>query len=111
MKSADIGLSILHPIKNYVTCLSTKAYEYMFCGIAMVLSDFPLWKEIFNQCALFVNPYDPRDIADKIKYLLDNPEAARRLGAKGRELVTTEYNWNAEGKKLTEFYAKILKEK
>jgi glycosyltransferase involved in cell wall biosynthesis len=108
MKAAYIGVSILYPIKNYLTSLPVKAYEYMFCGLAMVMSDFPLWKEMFGRCALFANPYAPKDIADRIKYLLDNPEETKKLGAIGKELVIREYNWRTEGEKITCFYTKIL---
>jgi glycosyltransferase involved in cell wall biosynthesis len=108
IKRANIGVCILYPVKNYLTSMPIKAYEYMACSLPMVMSDFLLWKEMFGRCALFVNPYTPNDIADKIRYLLDNPEETKKLGAIGKELVIREYNWRTEGKKLTCLYTKIL---
>jgi glycosyltransferase involved in cell wall biosynthesis len=107
MKAADIGIAILYPIKNHLTSLPTKAYEYMFCGLAMVMSDFPLWKEVFGQCSLFVDPYDPKDIADKINYLLNNTEQAKNMGEIGKKLVAEKYNWEAESKKLLNIYEEL----
>jgi glycosyltransferase involved in cell wall biosynthesis len=107
MKAAYIGVSILYPTKNYLTSLPVKAYEYMFCGLAMVMSDFPLWKEMFGQCALFVNPYAPNDIADRIFFLLDHPNQAKQMGQIGRQLVEEKYNWETESKKLIALYEKL----
>jgi len=82
MKVADIGISMLFPIKNYLTSLPIKVFEYMTCSLPVVMSDFPYWKKMFGECALFVNPCDPKDIAEKILYLLDNPKEAKQKGQK-----------------------------
>ena len=107
-KVADIGISILHPTKNYITSLPIKAFEYMACSLPTVMSNFPYWQEIFGECALFVNPYDAEDIAEKILHLLDNSNEAKKLGDKGRELIEEEYNWEAEQGKLLDIYKKVL---
>jgi glycosyltransferase involved in cell wall biosynthesis len=109
MKAADIGISVLYPIKNYLTSLPIKAYEYMACSLPIVMSDFIYWKEIFGECALFTDPYNPKDIADKILYLLDNSDKAKQLGDKGMQLTKEKYNWETESKKLVELYEKLLK--
>lgn len=108
MKNADFGISILYPIENYLTSLPIKAFEYMACGLPMVMSDFQYWQEIFGACSVFADPTNPDDIATKIKYLIDNPEEARRLGSLGKELVTTKYNWETESQKLLDLYRGLL---
>lgn len=108
IKVADIGVSILYPIENYITSLPVKAFEYMACSLPMVMSDFPYWQETFEKCALFADPYNPKDIADKILYLLDNPDEAKRLGDKGRQLTEEKYNWEAESKKLVGLYEELF---
>lgn len=108
IKVADIGISMLYPVKNYVTSLPVKAFEYMACSLPMVMSNFPYWKEIFGECALFVNPYNPKEIAEKILYLLDNSDKAKRLGNNGRRLVEEKYSWEAEQRRLLDIYKKVL---
>jgi glycosyltransferase involved in cell wall biosynthesis len=103
-KRADIGISILYSIKNYVTSLPIKAYEYMACALPMVMSNFPYWQETFGECTLFADPYNPKDIADKILYLLDNPDKAKQLGDRGRQLIIEKYTWEVESIKLVELY-------
>jgi len=108
MKVADIGISILYPVKNYVTSLPVKAFEYMACSLPMVMSNFPYWEEIFGECALFANPYDPKEIAETIMKLLSEEDLRRKIGKKGRELIQNEYSWEREQKKLLDFYNKVI---
>jgi len=108
IKVADIGISMLYPVKNYVTGLPVKAFEYMACSLPMVMSNFPYWKEIFGECALFADPYNPKEIAEKILYLLDNSDKAKRLGNNGRKLVEKKYSWEAEQRRLLDIYERVL---
>ena len=104
MKIADIGLCLLHPIKNYITGLPVKAFEYMACSMPIIMSDFYYRQKIFGKCALFAKPYNPKDIADKILYLLDNPDIIKKMRKEGRKLVTDKYSWEMESKKLLDIY-------
>ena len=107
MKVASIGVAILCPVKNYLTSLPVKNFEYMTCKLPMVISNFPYWKEIFKECALFANPEDPEDIADKINYLLENRHLMRKLSESGRQLIESKYSWEMESMKLVKLYKEI----
>lgn len=53
-----------------------------------------------------------RDIlADKICWLLDNPDEARRIGEAGYRKVQTEYSWEAIVTKVEKFYRKLIERK
>lgn len=108
IKTADIGISVLYPIENYITSLPIKAFEYMACSLPMVISNFPYWEEIFGKYTLFVNPYDPEDTAKKVLFLLDNPDKAKQLGNRGRELIEKEYSWEVEKRRLLDIYSRTL---
>jgi glycosyltransferase involved in cell wall biosynthesis len=108
IKTADVGLVDFFPLPNQERAMPNKPFEYMACSLPMVMSNFPYWQEIFGECALFVNPYDAEDIAEKILHLLDNSNEAKKLGDKGRELIEEEYNWEAEQGKLLDIYKKVL---
>jgi glycosyltransferase involved in cell wall biosynthesis len=107
LKISKVGISILYPVKNYLTSLPVKTFEYMAYSLPIVMSNFPYWKKIFKEYALFTNHYDPKDIAEKILYLLDNPDEAKELGKKGRKLIEEKYSWEAESKKLLEMYSNL----
>ena len=107
MKRADIGISVLYPIENYLTSLPVKVFEYMACSLPMIISDFPAWRKVFNECAIFVDPLDSHDIADKIIYILENYDSIGKIVSKGTELVINEYNWDIESRKLTSIYEEV----
>lgn len=105
-----IGLALLHPIPNYVDALPTKLFEYMMLGIPAIVSDVPLWKDIveINHCGIAVNPFNLREIAAAIEYILSHPEEARIMGDNGRRAVIEKYNWEKEGEKLLVLYQRLL---
>lgn len=65
MKKADIGIVNFLPAPNHNTTQPNKPFEYMTCSLPMVMSDFEYWRRLFSDCALFANPENPKDIAEK----------------------------------------------
>ena len=100
------GLVTLHPTVNYVESLPVKMFEYMSAGIAVIASDFTLWREIVegNECGICIDPTDPEAIAGAIDYMVEHPEEARRMGANGRKAVEARYNWTREEAMLLGLY-------
>ena len=72
--------------------------------------DFPYWKDIFGDFALFADPNNPEDIAQPILFLMEHKGRAVELVEKERELVETRYNWENESKKLIKLYQRISNE-
>ncbi|MFH1562470.1 MAG: glycosyltransferase family 4 protein [Nitrospirota bacterium] len=103
---ADIGIVCLHPVINYLTALPVKLFEYMACGLPVIASNFPLWKEIVegNNCGVCVNPLNPREIAKAVEYLIDHPDEAKRMGENGRKAVEERYNWELMEERLIKLY-------
>lgn len=100
------GLVTLHPTPSYQRSLPVKMFEYMAAGIAVIASDFPLWREIMegSDCGICVDPLSPDQIASAIDRLVNAPDEARRLGANGRKAVEEIYNWKREEQKLLGLY-------
>jgi glycosyltransferase involved in cell wall biosynthesis len=108
LKVSDLTIAMLYPIKNYLTSLPVKAFEYMAMEKPMILSDFPYWKEIFGKCAVFANPYNPTDIAEKIQTLLNDKSLRKELGENGRRAVVEKYSWESEEQRLLDLYNRVL---
>lgn len=104
MKIVNIGISILYPLENHLKSLPVKHYEYMTCSLPIIISNFSYWKDIFKGCALFADPYNPKDIAQKILFLLENKNVMKKMGKNGRKLIIEKYNWEEETKRLLEMY-------
>jgi glycosyltransferase involved in cell wall biosynthesis len=107
VKKADIGLINFYHMRNHLTSLPSKLFSYMACSLPMVVSNFDYWQKLFGECALFADPYNPEDIANKILYLLDNPDVMKKMGIRGRKLIEEKYSWESESKKLLDMYKKL----
>jgi len=106
LSASLVGLVTLHPAPNYLDSLPVKMFEYMCAGVAVIASDFPLWKDIVEQncCGICVNPLNVEEIAKTIDWFVSHPEDARRMGENGRRAVLEKYNWQSEAEKLFNFY-------
>lgn len=110
MQGSIAGISTLYPEPNYLTSQATKIYEYMFAGIPVIVSNFPMWRELIEKhnCGICVNPKNPAAITEAIMYLKNNPHTAEEMGKNGKKAVTEFYSWKTEEKKLLGIYSKML---
>ena len=109
LKKSSIGLIILHPVPNYINSSPNKLFEYMANGMAVIASDFPVWKEIIDtyQCGICVNPLHVAETVNAIQYLKNNPEIAGTMGKNGHQAVLEHFSWELESRKLVKFYQQI----
>jgi glycosyltransferase involved in cell wall biosynthesis len=103
------GLSVLSPVENYLNSYSTKVFEYMAAAMPVITSNFQLYKDVVERydCGLCIDPTQPRELADAVRYLLDHPDRAREMGKNGRTAAQHLFNWRVEEKKLLEFYESV----
>jgi hypothetical protein len=109
--NSQIGLSVLQPVPNFTEGhYPTKLFEYMAAGMAVVASDFPLYRQVVEQarCGLLVDPSDSGAIAEAIAYLLDHPDEAEVMGARGRAAVIERYTWPIAERSLLQLYGAVL---
>jgi glycosyltransferase involved in cell wall biosynthesis len=109
LSEALAGIVVLQATKAYVVSQPIKVFEYMAAGIPVIASDFPLWREwlVGHECGLGVRPDDVDAIAAAIEWIIEHPDAAARMGEKGRSLVLETFNWEAEEKRLLAFYQRL----
>lgn len=70
--------------------------EAQACSCPILLSDIPSLKEVFSDSALYCNPYDINDIAEKMHELLDKTETYIKRGTKN----VNRFSWNASAQLL-----------
>lgn len=110
LKESIAGLVTLHPTPSYLEAYPVKMFEYMSAGIAVIASDFPLYKKFVegNSCGICVNPLDGEAIKNSIKSLIDDKKNASNLGSNGKKVVIEQYNWLKEEKKLFQVYEDLI---
>ncbi|WP_161635188.1 glycosyltransferase [Desulfovermiculus halophilus] len=105
-----IGIALLKPIGNYIDSYPTKMFEYMAMGLPVVVSDFPLYRDVVerHQCGFCVDPNDIDTIAYVIRFFIENPQKSIEMGTRGQNAVRSYYCWNIELEKLIIFYQALL---
>ena len=90
--------------------LPVKLFEYMGAGLPIIASDFPFWRKTLEgiDCAIFVNPRNPKEIANAIEFLLANPSTAETMGLNGQSAVLARFNWDSEARKLVDLYSNLV---
>jgi glycosyltransferase involved in cell wall biosynthesis len=108
--TARVGLVLFQPTKAHLNSLPTKMFEYMAAGQAVVLSDFPLWRELLapHDCATFVDPSDPQAAARAIARYASDPELLDRHGRNARAAASTKFTWESEEQVLVGVYRDLL---
>jgi glycosyltransferase involved in cell wall biosynthesis len=107
---AKIGIIPLPAYKKFMKNIPLKMFEFMGCGLPMVLADLPPSRQFIQgqNCAIAVEPNNINEYAKAIKLLLNNPEKAIEMGDNGKKIVLEKYNWTIEEKKLLNLYKKLV---
>ena len=80
--------------------------EAMASRLPILASDIPLCREICGEAALYFDPLDPVDLAQKILLLKEDVSLRERLGHTGRQRVHAHFNWTDHVRR----FSKILEE-
>ena len=107
-------MALLQPGRNTDwhkgTIGNTKIFEEMMAQLPVICTDFDLWRGFVDtyQCGICVDPSNADQVAEAIRYLLDNPDEAKRMGENGRCAIREEFNWGVEEQKLLALYQEIV---
>lgn len=87
----------------------TKLGEYLATGNPVVITkvgEIPYYLKDGNN-AFLVKPNNVEAFAEKLKFVLNNPELALNVGMEGKELAKNEFNYKVQSLKLIKFLSEL----
>ncbi|MGB7589964.1 MAG: glycosyltransferase family 1 protein, partial [Terriglobia bacterium] len=81
--------------------------EAMANGLPVVASRTASLPEVGGEAALYVDPHDPQDIADKVLRAVEDPELRRRMIQQGLERAQ-EFSWRRAAEATLKVYNEAL---
>jgi len=110
-READVGLAFMpktsHDINEQAMAgASNKPFDYLACGLALLVSDLPDWRTLYvdTHLALPVDPEDAGSIATALRQLLERPEELRTMGERGRQRILAEWNYEKQFRPVLELF-------
>jgi glycosyltransferase involved in cell wall biosynthesis len=90
---------------------SLVAYEASKASKPILASKIGALPEIItdNKTGILFSPGNHRELAEKIKYLLANPEIAKKIGQNAKEKIDTFNNENSHYQKIIKIYRQLIK--
>jgi glycosyltransferase involved in cell wall biosynthesis len=107
-KKAYLGLNVSeHAGLSYYYSLNNKFFDYIHAGLPSLLNKFPEYILLNNEIetCILADP-NPEDLADKINFLLNNPDKYSELKANCQK-AAQRWNWQEEEKMLFKIYDEI----
>lgn len=81
--------------------------EAMSAGLPVVASNKGSLPEIYQKAAIYFDPFNPTDIADKIKMVLEDKKLRERLVEYGK-IVAAKYSWAKCARETLKVYKEVL---
>ena len=77
---------------------SNKPFGYLACGLPLVVSDWPEWKETFVTpgYGFACDPGNAQSIAGVLHWYWDHPKEREEMGNAGRQRILTEWNYETQ---------------
>lgn len=105
-------LFIINKYDNFQNkfCFPTKLGEYLMTSRPVIITDIGDLREYFinNYNAYIVKPEDTSQIADRILYILSNPELSNLVGIEGKRVADSYFNYKKQASKINNFFVELV---
>lgn len=87
------------------------AVEAMACEVPVIVSDVDGLKEVVvnNETGFVIPKKSPKEIANKIKILIENDDIVKKFKKNARDRVLKLYDWNKNVENMIKIYKELLK--
>jgi glycosyltransferase involved in cell wall biosynthesis len=92
-------------------CVMIKSLEYMALAKPVVAFDLDETRRVCADAALYASDNCPRNLANEILALADDPVLRHNLGTRGRRRVEEQLAWSFSEPRLLDVYRSLVKSK
>lgn len=92
--ASDIGTSVLKKTEIFKTIYSNKTFDYLSCKKPVLMAIEGISRELIEKAdaGIFVEPENPEDFADKIRFYLNNTDLIKQQGENGYTYVKNHFD-------------------
>lgn len=108
LNTADVCVNPDKPSEMNNLSTMNKIMEYMALKKPIVQFDLKEGRVSAQKASLYAQENKTSDFAEKVLYLIANPEQREEMGQIGYNRVVNELSWKHESKKLINIYTKML---
>jgi glycosyltransferase involved in cell wall biosynthesis len=104
--ASDMGASVLKRVDTFKTIYSNKTFDYMSCNTPILLAIDGVSRELVElaDCGVYVEPENPKDIADKLIDIYTQKDRLLEMGVNGYKYAKLHF----DREKLAEEYLQYL---
>lgn len=102
-ETGDVGIALMPQTSSDrneqdMEGASNKPFDYLACGMPLLVSDLPAWKALYVQpgYGLACDPSDPESIRTAVKWFLDHPAERIAMGEAGRQRILRDWNYETQ---------------
>ena len=99
--ASDMGTSVLKKTEIFKTIYSNKTFDYFSCKKPVLMVIDGISRQLVEEAnaGIFVEPENPVDFAEKIRFCLSYPEEVKRQGENGYHYVKSHFDRNVLAKR------------
>lgn len=88
--------------------MSVMLLEAASLGIPMVCSDIPENTSVLEEHAVYFRSGDSADLANQIRWVIDNPQEMTRLSQSAKNLIRKNFSWNLISSRYETLYRQCM---
>lgn len=111
--AADACLACLRDIPLFRTTYPNKVFDYMAAGRPVLLQIDGVIRQVVEEASagLFVPPGEASALAAAVRRMMDQPEATRAMGLRGRAAVCARFDRRLQGAQIEALFEELVPER
>lgn len=107
--ASDVGASVLKKVDTFKTVYSNKTFDYMSCQKPILMAIDGVSRQLVEeaQAGMYVEPENPVDFAEKIRFYLSHPETVIMQGKNGYRYAKENFDREVLAKKYLGYLSQV----